>query len=518
MDTRTLAPDWLAARARLSPERVGLVERATGRQTTFAAWHARARRTAALLHRLGVRAGDRVAVLAANRAEMLDLLFACGTLGAILHPLNGRLASPELQRVVAASQPRAFLHAAAFAETAAVLRAALPPGCVRLALDGSGDADVAFAERAREAVREDLGATATCDTPWLIVNTGGTTGLPKGAVLTHGNLLANASGTVASWGLRDDDVAPLQLPLYHVGGFNVFCLPLVWIGGTTVLCTGFDADETFDLLPSVTRYIGVPAMFAALQAHPRWPSADFSTLRLVISGGAPCPPAISRAFWDRGVLFRQGYGLTEATGNNFWLPDAEVRARPGSVGRPMLHVEARVVDPETGAACAPGQTGELLLRGPHVMAGYWQRPEATAEVLCDGWLRTGDLARTDAEGFYTIVGRRKEMFISGGENVYPSEVEAALLAHPGVAEAAVVGVPDARWGEVGHAFVVPTPAVALSAEALEAFLAERLARYKRPAALTFVAALPRTPLGKIDKNALAAVSAVSHSPSQPPLS
>jgi fatty-acyl-CoA synthase len=242
-------------------------------------------------------------------------------------------------------------------------------------------------------------------------------------------------------------------------------------------------------------------MFIMLQQHPRWEEADFSRLKIVISGGAPCPMPVFEKFWERDVNFKTGYGLTEAGPNTFWLPPEDVRRKPGSVGFPLFHIDVKIVR-EDGTECGPDEVGELLIRGPHVCAGYWNNPEATAEAFKDGWLHTGDLAKRDAEGYYYIVGRIKDMFISGGENVYPAEIESVLYAHPAVAEAAVIGIPDPKWGEVGRAIVALRPGASVTEEELLAFCRERLARYKVPKSIVFVDALPKTGAGKIDKERL----------------
>jgi fatty-acyl-CoA synthase len=272
-----------------------------------------------------------------------------------------------------------------------------------------------------------------------------------------------------------------------------------------VVCKGVDIDQIFNLIATdqVTIFFGVPTIFAALQQHPRWPGADFSRLKLVISGGAPCPLPIFEEFWRRGVDFKTGYGLTEAGPNTFWLPPADVRRKPGAVGFPLFFVDVRVTD-ELGAEVGPDQVGELWIRGPHVCKGYWGRPEETAKAITpDGWLRTGDLASRDDEGYYTIVGRSKDVIISGGENIYPAEVESALCADARVAEAAVIAAPDERWGEVGWAVVVPKVGATLEPEALLAFVAARLARFKHPRrVIVQPEPLPKTAAGKIDKQAL----------------
>lgn len=322
-------------------------------------------------------------------------------------------------------------------------------------------------------------------------------------MLSYRAIMANAVNTVISWGLSCEDATILNAPLFHTGGLNVFTAPLVYIGGTSVVCREFDVEQTFDWLESgrVTVYFGVPTMFIMMQNHPRWEKADFRHLRFIISGGAPCPLPVFERFWAKGVDFKTGYGLTEAGPNTFWLPAEQVRDKPGAVGYPLFHVEVRVVD-EHDRDLPPGEVGELLIRGPHLFSGYWRRPEATAQAMRGGWLHTGDLASYDEDGCFTIKGRRKDMFISGGENVYPAEIESVLHGHPAVAEAAVVGVPHPKWGEVGWAAVVVRPGARLSVQELEAYCRERLAGYKIPKRFFFVDHLPKTGANKVDKRAL----------------
>jgi fatty-acyl-CoA synthase len=496
--------DWLARRAQLTPERIALVDRARGTRTTYAEWNERANRTARFLQGLGVGKGDRVAVYSSNCPEYLDLFWAAPKIGAVLQNLNWRLTVHELQGIVASGGPKVFIYGPAWREQARQLKPSFTTVEHVVALEDPESGELGLAER--DAMSAQLAArpSLTLDDPWGIYYTGGTTGLPKGAVLTHGNITWNSVNTVTSWGLHAGHSAPLQLPFFHIGGPNIFMTPLVHVGGTTVLCHGFDADETFDLVEhaGITHYVGVPTMFQMLQEHPRWRTADFSRLELVISGGAPCPLPVMEKFWERGVDFKMGYGLTEASGNNFWLPPAEVRRKKGSVGYPNFHIEMKTIR-EDGSACGAHEAGELLIRGPNVFAGYWNDPAATVATIRDGWLHTGDIAMRDEDGCYTILGRSKEMFISGGENVYPAEIESALLSHPTVSAAAVVGVPHATWGEVGRAFIVVEPGY--DEEALRAYLAERLARYKLPRSIVIVDALPLTAIGKIDKKLLAAM-------------
>ncbi|MEM9491022.1 MAG: long-chain fatty acid--CoA ligase [Myxococcota bacterium] len=512
--------DWLARRAALSPDAIAVIDAASGAQLTFAGWNRRVNQTAHFLAERGVTRGDRVSVLSGNCVEYLDLLFACGKLGAILHNLNWRLAAVELAQIIADAEPTVLVYAGAMQERIAEL-AALDPD--PLATIAHVISMAALDQRLRLPDSAPPAPELTLDDPWAIFYTGGTTGLPKGAILSHGNMTWNSVNTVTSWGIRADHCAPLQLPLFHVGGPNIFMLPMVHAGATTIVCNGFDIDQTFDLIDSgrITHYIGVPTMYIVMQQHPRWASADLSRLELVISGGAPCPRPVMEAFWQRGIDFKTGYGLTEATGNNFWLPPEEVRRKPGSVGAPLMHIDIRIAG-DDGHPCPPGQAGQLLIRGPHVMTGYWRRPEATAAVIKDGWLHTGDLATIDDDGHVSIIGRSKEMFISGGENVYPAEIESALHAHPAVVEAALIAVPHPKWGEVGHAYVVLSPdaagasaAVANATDAtdatgapdadqLVAFLRTRLASYKIPHSIDIIDELPKTPIGKLDKKQLVA--------------
>jgi len=498
--------DFLERRAQLTPDRLAIRDTLTGRDYTYAAWNAQANQTANYLRALGVGTGDRVAVYATNCMAYLDIWMACNKIGAVLQNLNWRLAVPELVGLIRDAGPVVLAYSSEFVEQVHALRGDVPDvrHFVALGDKAKGD-DCAFSERDTyptelTAPRPDLDP----DAPWVICYTGGTTGLPKGAILSHGNMTWNSINTVMSWGLDQNDVAILNSPLFHTGGLNVFTLPLIHAGGASILCAGFDAEQTFDLIASgeVTLFFGVPTMYIVMQQHPRWATADFSRLKLVISGGAPCPMPVFERFWAKGVDFKTGYGLTEAGPNMFWLPAADVRRKPGAVGFPLMHVDVRNVRAD-GTLCAPGEPGELLIRGPHVTPGYWNNPEATAEAIRDGWLHTGDLAVRDDEGYYTIVGRLKDMIISGGENVYPAEVESVLYQHPAVREAALIGVPDDKWGEVGRAVVVVEPGRAVSAEELIDFVRARLARYKVPKSVVFVDALPKTGAGKIDKKAIA---------------
>ncbi|MDZ7360312.1 MAG: long-chain fatty acid--CoA ligase [candidate division KSB1 bacterium] len=498
--------DWLDKRAKLTPERIGLHDLTNGKDFTFAEWNAQANRAANFLRHLGVEKGDRVSVYASNCVEYLDILFACGKIGAIVHSLNWRLTVFELKGIIEKAAPKVLIYSSEWKEQVNALRPALKTVQHFIAIGETVQPhDKAFAERESYPTTLTDRPDLSMDDPWAIFYTGGTTGLPKGAIMTHGNMTWNSINTVMSWGITADDVAPLQLPLFHIGGPNIFMLPLVHVGGKTILCRSFDLEETFDLIENggITHFVGVPTMYVMMQQHTKWEKIDFSKLKLVISGGAPCPLPVMEKFWEKGIDFKMGYGLTEAAGNNFWLPQKDVRRKIGSVGFPIFHIDMKIVR-EDGSTCAPNEIGELLIRGPHVTSGYWNEPQATAETIKAGWLHTGDMARQDEEGYFYIAGRSKDMFISGGENVYPAEVEGVIYAHPAVAEAAVIGVPHDKWGEVGCAFVVAEKGRTLTEAELLGFMRQRLAKYKVPHSVIFVETLPKTAIGKIDKKILSA--------------
>jgi len=485
------APDWLARRAELSPDAPAITIAADGRTLTFFELNARCNQTARWLQdRAGLGRGERVAVLAHNRLEYLEVFMACQKLGAVLQNLNWRLHPDEMAKLVHNAAPQALLFGSELSEAAQALAAQddLPT----YGFDEPGSAG-RFAPRDFADTDLEL-EPVPLQAPWVICYTGGTTGLPKGALLTQGNILSNAINTVVSWGLSANDVAILNAPLFHTGGLNVFTAPLLYVGGHSVLYQGFEPEQVFDAVEQgATLCFGVPTMFQMLQAHPRWPEADFKHMKLVISGGAPCPAPVFEAFFKKQVSFTTGYGLTEAGPNNFWLPKARAQAKAGAVGRPLMHVQVKLL----------ADDGELCIKGPHVIPGYFNNPKATAEAIDEeGWLHTGDLARRDEDGDYWICGRKKDLIISGGENIYPAEVEDALLSHEHVLQAAVIGAPDDRWGEVPVAFIVAQ--AELTDQALLSHARDRLARYKVPKALYFVKTMPMTGPGKVDKRRLSA--------------
>ncbi|MFI0259775.1 long-chain fatty acid--CoA ligase [Streptomyces sp. NPDC017056] len=470
---------WPARRARRTPHRTALIH--DGAPVSYAALHAHTTHVARTLLLHGVRKGDRVAHLGPNRPAFVASLFAAGLLGAVFVPLNTRLTPAELTYQLADCGARVLLR----------------PGSGHGGEDWGGlptidvdDAiDVGGAYETPPAGLPDV-PTAP-DDPCLILYTSGTTGRPKGAVLTHANLTWNAVNVLIDEDLTSHEVALIAAPLYHAAALGMQALPVLLKGGTCVLMEGFDAGAALEAVERhrVTSVFGVPTMFRRIAAHPRWHEADLSCLRTLVCGGAPVPETLVGTYARRGLVLRRGYGLTEAAPGVLLTHD-------GPAGVPHLFTDVRVVRHGAAADAATEETGELLVRGPNVMAGYWNRPRESEAAFADGWLRTGDVARLAADGGVTVVDRVKEVIISGGENVYPSEVEHALLAHPDVAECAVIPVPDAEWGEVGRAVLVAAPGAALDADEVLASLAGRLAAYKIPRSAVIATALPHSATGK----------------------
>ncbi len=475
MSGRLTLGRWLAERARTTPDRVAIDYH--DRKVSYRELDESAIRLAASFAERGLRRGDRVATLTGNTPEHVAAFFACARLGLILAPLSWRLTAPELAYQLADSDPALFLVEEEYADLAAATNwpfepLAVPTTSNSLLLDSAQD-----------------------DDPLLLVYTSGTTGKPKGALLTHANCFWTNVGFDVATGISGDDVVLQVLPQFHCGGWNVQALLSWWKGARVVLERTFEPDRCLELIERkrITTTMGVPANYLFMSQSPRFADADLSSLRRAVVGGAPMPLALLETWRERGVEIVQGYGLTEAAPNVLCLPPEDAVRKAGYAGKPYPQVEVALSD-----------ESELLVRGPNVFAGYWRNPKATAETMVDGWLRTGDLAECDDEGYYRISGRLKELYISGGENVYPAEVEDALLSLDGVADAAVLGVPDERWGEVGVAFVVLEPGAMLSADDVLEACRTRLARFKVPASVRFLDELPRSGMNKVLKDELRA--------------
>jgi fatty-acyl-CoA synthase len=482
--------DLLKERARVTPDRLALVLVETGERLTYAQLDVRTERVATALRGL-LAPGDRFGLLANNSLEFLELFFAAGKAGVVVVPLSTRATAHELEHIVRDCGMKLLFHGAEFGDVVSGLPVE------RRALHISGEAGAAPASGREE--REKPGDEAT----YALLYTSGTTGKPKGVMIPRRQLLWNGYNTALNWSLREDDVSPVFTPLYHAGGLAAFLIPIFCAGGTIVLHRSFDVKQVWETMQreQCTVVLGVPTIWKLLMDAPQFATADLSAVRWLISGGAPLPHYIIEAYQRRGVVFKQGYGMTEVGVNCFTMTVEDSFRRPGSIGRPMLFTEVRLVDADENPVVA-GEVGEMWIRGPHVSSGYWNDEAATrAAYRSDGWFRTGDLARQDEEGFFYIAGRLKEMFISGGVNVYPAEIEAELVAHPDVADAAVIAIPDETWGEAGVAFVVGR----VSEAALIEHLSTRISKYKVPRRFVFLEALPRTPYGKVVKSGLASM-------------
>jgi len=487
---RLVLGSWIRDRARTTPGRTAIDF--DGRIVTYAELDDRSERLAGELLGAGLVRGDRVATLTGNSPEHVAVLFACAKAGFALVPLSRRLSAAELAYQLDDSEPAVLLvedELAALAD-AALEQAEVRPSRRRIEDEPppAGAVDVEVAD----------------DDPLFLIYTSGTTGKPKGALLTHANCFwTNLSFDLAT-GVSGDDVALQVLPQFHCGGWNVQPLLTWWKGGTVVLERSLDPARCLGLIEEkrVTTLMGVPAIYLFMAQEPAFEGADLSSVRRAVVGGAPMPEALLETWRGRGIEIVQGYGLTEAAPNVLCLPAEDAVRKQGYAGKPYPYVEVALRDPGSGALLDGAGEGELVVRGPNVFAGYWRNPEASAAALADGWLLTGDLAHRDEEGYYRIAARLKDMYISGGENVYPAEVESVLHEHPAVADAAVVGVADERWGEVGIAAVVLAPGAAADQDELLEHCAGRLARFKVPREVRFVDELPRSGMGKVRKDEL----------------
>ncbi|MCP2164035.1 acyl-CoA synthetase [Goodfellowiella coeruleoviolacea] len=487
---------WTLRRARMTPSRVALVHGQT--RLTYRELHERVLRLAQALRGLGVRHGDRVAYLGPNHPSYLETLFAAGALGAVFVPLNFRLTSAEIDYALGDSGASVLVYAPDQAGVVAGVDRARTRHRIALADPPADDHDYAdlLARAAPEPVDERVELGDTC----LIMYTSGSTGRPKGAVLTHGNLTWNCVNVLVESDLAHDEVSLVVAPLFHAAALGMICLPTLLKGGTVLLRSSFDPGAVLAAIERhrVTLMFGVPTMYNAMAAHPDWPRTDLSSVRALLCGGAPVPVETIRRYTERGLAFVQGYGMTEAAPGALILDREHTASKIGSAGVPSFFTDVRVVRPD-GSEVGPGEKGEVVVSGPNVMRGYWGRAEETAGALRDGWFHSGDVATVDEDGYAYIVDRVKDVIISGGENIYPAEVENALYEHDAVELCAVIGVPDQHWGEVGRAVVVTRPDASVDEAELLGFLRQRLAGYKVPKSVRFADALPVTGSGKLRK-------------------
>ena len=493
-----MVADWIADNAGRYPGKVAI--RFPGRDLTYAEFAALIERVAGALAAHGVRRGEAVSYLGYNSPEMLALLFACARLGALFMPLNWRLAAPEHRQMLQDCPPKVLVvepdflaPTAALGETlsgmALVVAGGTAPGWMewrRFCDSGGGPLPP------RDAADE--------DGPLLICYTSGSTGKPKGVLLSQRALEVNAENSVDMHALTAADVILTTLPLFHVGGLNNQTTPALKAGCTVVLHSKFDPGATFDAIErdGITLTVLVPAQLDMMMAGPRWAKANFAGLRMITTGSTIVPRHVIDAVHAKGVPLAQVYGSTETCPIAVYLKSDDAMQKPGSTGRVAKCCRMRLVGAD-GKDVAQGETGEIWIQGGNVMSGYWQAPQATEAVLRDGWFRSGDMGHLDEDGYLYVDGRSKDMIITGGENVYPAEIENLLIGSPDIAEASVVGKADPRWGEVVVAVVVPRQGRSLASDQVLQLLEGRIARYKHPKEVFVVQALPKTALGKIRK-------------------
>lgn len=482
---------WIERHARFAPGAVAI--RFEGAAISYAELARRVARAAAVLAGLGVKRDDAVAWLGLNHPAVLVLLFACARLGAMLVPLNWRLAPPEHARVLADCPPRVLFAEPAFADHARRIEGALAA------------TEISVLESAAGGPVEESGDE---DSPLLLCYTSGSTGAPKGVVLTQRAILWNAVNSTHMHDLTSADRVLTTLPMFHVGGMNIQTTPALHAGASVTLHAKFDPAAALEAIERerITLAVLVPAQLSALMELPRWRSADLSSLRMITTGSTIVSEAFVRKASERGIPVVQVYGSTETCPVAAYVRAADALRKAGSAGAPALHCEVKVAD-DDGAELPAGRDGEILVRGPNVATEYWNAPGETAQAFAKGWYRSGDLGHFDAEGHLYVVARKKDMIISGGENIYPAEVETVLLECPAIEEACVVGRPEARWGEAVVAAVVLKPGRHMTeAEALALFEG-RIARYKHPREVRFLERLPRSALGKVQKDAVRAAIA-----------
>ncbi len=500
--------DWIAHHARRTPHKLAAVDLFGERRLSYIEFDARISRLAShLRHQRGIARGDRVAVLALNTTDTLEVQFACGRLGAVFVPLNTRLTVPELQFIVGDAGPKVMVHDADLAETALTV-AKLCNVASALLLGPNGSYEAAIAS----SIPLDGIEEVTLDDISTIMYTSGTTGQPKGAIITHGMTFWNCVNLGGPAFISPSSVLLTVLPLFHTGGLNCYTNPVLHAGGTVKIMRQFDPALALKLISDpaegINVFFGVPSIYQFMCQHPGFETADFSRLVIGGVGGAPMPVPLLQVWEARGVALQQGYGMTETSPAVLVLDREDAVRKAGSAGKPVLHTEVRVVRPD-GSDCAVGELGELWVKGPNITPGYWNRPEANTSSFTDGWLHTGDATGVDEEGFYYIVDRWKDMYISGGENVYPAEVENVLHQLNAIAEAAVIGVPDAQWGEVGMAAVAVKPGQSITEAEILRHCAANLARFKCPRLIRFVDALPRNATGKIHKPTLRKIFSIA---------
>ncbi|HBY95120.1 MAG TPA: 2-succinylbenzoyl-CoA synthetase [Chloroflexi bacterium] len=492
---------FLAKRARLEPNKIGLVFE--GREITYRDWDERASRAAHGFAALGVQPGDRVGLLMMNSPEFLECFFGLAKTGAIVVPLNWRLAPPELAFIAQDAGLTALVYGPEQTPAVTAIRGDLPATIFVATGSKAPAGDHSYEALLAGRATSEPEPQGDGDDPLVIMFTAGTTGRPKGAVLTHNNLFYDSCTVSFSLDWRSGDRVLVALPLFHIGAL-IYAVIDIHVGATTVLMKAFDPAGFLKTVQDqkVNSFLAVPAMLNFMLQMPAFKEADLTSVRWALCGTAPVPVPLIQAWARRGIDIQQVYGLTECTGGAAVLGPERALEKAGSTGLPMFHTDIRVVDDE-GRATRPDEVGEIIIRGPHVMREYWNNPLATAATVKEGWLHTGDLGKLDEEGYLSIVERKKDMIISGGENIYPAEVENVLAAMPQIAEAAVIGVPDPDWGEAVCVVARLKESQSLRLDEIVAHCTGKLGRFKLPKKLIIIdQPLPRTPAGKVLKRVL----------------
>jgi fatty-acyl-CoA synthase len=494
--------DWIAFNARRRPEHLALVDMATDRRWSYRAMYDRVERAARYLRSLGIDRGDRVAVLARNSTDQLELLFACKRLGALFVPMNWRLAAPELRYIAGDADPAVLFASPEFATTAGDIVDAAKVAVLSDDPASAYQAGVAAADPRQDLPEQILGH----DDPWILIYTSGTTGRPKGAIITYGTTFFNLTSMGIFSRMTCDSVTLIFGPLFHVGALSAYSIPCIHIGATVYVMPDFDAGAINRAISSrdlnITHINGAVTMYLLMSQDASFDTADYSRLVCATISGESAPMSLLRRYHEEKALPLQNiYGLTECGPMLTALDRDTAVSKMGSIGTAALYTEMRLVGPD-GQDVALGEVGEIWARGPNVSPGYWNNAQKTQEAFEGDWMKSGDAARIDADGYYYLIDRWKDMYISGGENVYPAEVENVLYQLPDVAEAAVIGVPHERWGECGRAIIVPQDGAVLDEAVILTHCRNQLAKFKVPMSVVFTDALPRSGGGKVVKPAL----------------
>ncbi len=495
--------DWSAYHANVRPNKIAIRDLSINKELTYSELDIRSNKLAEWLQKNGVGKGDRVAILSHNCAEFFELEFACAKIGAIELPLNWRLTKPELEYILNDSTPTVLIYDSAFLDISLELQ----KDCqIKGSLQIDNEDPLSQYE---SALRESNGnyeeVPTTHDDLIMIMYTSGTTGHPKGAMINHRMQLYNCINLASPAFVSAETVQLVVLPLFHTGGMNCYANPVLHAGGELILIREFDPGLALSILGNseykVSHFFAVPAPYQFMMNHPDFDKTDLSFLKIAGIGGAPCAEAILKTWSGRGVSMIQGWGMTETSPGGIGLDAADAERKLGSAGKPLMHTEVKVVD-DDGNELPWGEVGELYIRGPNITPGYWNKPEATEDSFDGDWLKTGDAARFDDEGFVYIVDRWKDMYISGGENVYPAEVENVIYQLPQIAEAAVIGVPDERWGETGKVFISLKEGQSIEEKEIIEHCLKNLAKFKVPQSVEFIELLPRNATGKVLKREL----------------